>query len=165
LGPKARFEIPVAGEILLELAAIPPDTSGQRATYRPVDGIPAEGTKILIALSIPEGQRVQLSSSRLTILGEQFEKGVELEEFKLSRDGRKFAATDELIGASYEPPSWSYWRHKKSAVYFGRMISVGSPPSTFRLVLPSLIVSGARVDIPPISFQLRDEYVVHGMCP
>jgi hypothetical protein len=72
---------------------------------------------------------------------------------------------DELIGSTREVPAHIFGTYTETALYMGQFIMVPSAPLEFQLILPALRVNGVDFRVAPVSFQLRDEYVMTGICP
>lgn len=163
-GGESRLEIPLPGAILLGVQAYPTDAYGKSTATHGGYRVHAEAMKIYLTFKVPSGQRVQLTSNKF-LLKENLSKNqkeVVLPGFQVQR--REISATDELRGSSQTFPSM-FGTYTETAFYAGHYITVGVAPSEFQLTLPPLLVNGTEVKIPPLAFQLREEYVMTGICP
>jgi hypothetical protein len=172
-GAKSRLALELPGKIELSISAYPADRYGILipGKFSGANRSQAETTLIYVTFRVPANQRVQLTSDKVLLNGASAEnkKELVLSGFKQLHTfekipARDYSATEELKGASREvsKPLGSY---TEIPFYAGKYIVIDPPLAEFQLELPKLLVNGIETKISPISFQLRDEYVMTGLCP
>jgi hypothetical protein len=165
-GPKSRLEMSLPGHVVLSLTAYPTDALGRvPGSYSVPHSVVAEGVRVHLVLSIPEASRLHFSSDALQIVASDRNEKVVIERIQRVRDARNFGATDEILGASYAPPSWSYSSSKENEGYIVELPLIRGAPPSFKLLLPGITVNGEPANVSPTEFHLRDDYAVHGLCP
>ena len=171
-GGKSRIEIPLPGAIVLGVSAYPTDANGRTASEIASGGyrIHAEAMKIYLTLQVPVGQSIQFTTSTFLLTSNVNPQGqeVELPRFQFygqsaNTQTRDYSSTDELNGAPGVPALFG--TYNVSALYLGEFVTVDAAPSEFQITLPPIVVNGSELKIAPISFALRDEYVMTGICP